>query len=176
MPDKQNKLTVTDSQKKQMGGDKAVKKCPLENESFEGKVGDKKVVLENVDVTTFKYKKRDEQELDTLRRKFNSSARKNFLKDKANDPKDVEKLKEAGLTDKDIEEMKEGYVPDGYEVHHKYPLDDNGTNDTRNLVLIKNEPYHQAITNAQNKQIKDIEPGETKKVTLPMPKSFIYPE
>ena len=39
--------------------------------------------------------------------------------------------------------MKEyGLVPDGWQVHHKIPLDQGGTNDVENLVLIKNDPYH----------------------------------
>ncbi|MGG1688404.1 HNH endonuclease signature motif containing protein [Pseudalkalibacillus sp. NRS-1564] len=30
----------------------------------------------------------------------------------------------------------------GYQVHHKLPLDDGGNNDLSNLILIKNDPNH----------------------------------
>ena len=62
---------------------------------------------------------------------------KQFLKGLSNDPNKVKKLKKAGLTDKDIARMKDGLNPKGYQVHHKLPLDDGGTNDMDNLILIK---------------------------------------
>lgn len=59
-------------------------------------------------------------------------------------------LKSHGLSETDIQKLKDGFVPKGYQVHHELPLDDSGTNDFSNLVLIKNEPYHKVITNYQN--------------------------
>ena len=84
------------------------------------------------------YIKRDTVELNALRNDFNTSARKNFLEELS---KDVDYLKEAGFSEKDILKIKNGRVPDGWQVHHKLPLDDSGTNSFDNFVLIKNEPY-----------------------------------
>jgi hypothetical protein len=50
----------------------------------------------------------------------------------------------------DIARMKDGLNPKGWKVHHNLPLDDGGTNDFTNLVLIKNDPYHKAVTNEHN--------------------------
>ena len=70
---------------------------------------------------------------------------------------------------------KKGRPPTGWQVHHKLPLDDGGTNDIDNLILVKNDPYHQAITNAQNDLTKDLKPGETIEIDFPIPEGFIYP-
>ncbi|MBB1150800.1 HNH endonuclease [Myroides sp. NP-2] len=61
------------------------------------------------------------------------------------------------------------------EVHHKLPLDDGGTNDFSNLVLIKNDPYHQALTNYQNKVTKGMKAGDSKSVTWYTMEGNIYP-
>jgi hypothetical protein len=75
-----------------------------------------------------------------------------------------------------IERMRtKGRPPRNWQVHHKLPLDDGGTNDFDNLVLIKNDPYHKAITNAQRKLTKGIEPGQTKEIDFPVPEGFLFP-
>ena len=111
--------------------------------------------------------------MNTLRNDFNTSVRKSFLEDLS---KNVEYLKEAGFTEKDILKMQNGRVPDGWQVHHKLPLDDSGTNSFDNLVLIKNEPYHKVITNYQNSFAKQLEVGEIKSVNWPIPEGNIYPK
>lgn len=94
----------------------------------------------------------------------------------ANDPKKINELKKAGISDTDIEDMSEfGLVPDGWQVHHKIPLNQGGTNDVENLVLIKNDPYHKVITNEQNSLTKDMKPGDSKTVEFPIPEGDIYP-
>ena len=90
--------------------------------------------------------------------------------------KDVEYLKEAGFTEKDILKMQNGRVPDGWQVHHKLPLDDSGTNNFDNLVLIKNEPYHKVITNYQNSFSKKLSVGEIKSIDWPIIDGDIYPK
>lgn len=55
------------------------------------------------------------------------------------------------------------------------PLDDGGTNDMDNLILIKNDPYHRAITNEQTKLVKKLFPGKTKEIVWPIPEGTIYP-
>lgn len=89
--------------------------------------------------------------------------------------KDIDKLKKAGLGDSDIARMKDGLNPKGWQVHHKLPLDDGGTNSIDNLVLIKNEPFHKTITNFQNSFARQLNPGESKKVSWPIPEGNIYP-
>ena len=60
-------------------------------------------------------------------------------------------------------------------MHHKLPLDDGGNNDFANLVLIKNDPYHLTITNAQNAATRGMQEGETRQVNWPIPEGFVYP-
>ncbi|MBC2092732.1 HNH endonuclease [Listeria seeligeri] len=71
---------------------------------------------------------------------------------------------------------KHGKVPSGYSVHHKLPLDDSGTNSFDNLMLIKDEPYHKLITNAQTQFSKKLKAGESVKVKFPIPDGNIYPK
>ncbi|MEC2275218.1 T7SS effector LXG polymorphic toxin [Bacillus subtilis] len=145
------------------------------SDDFVGTLKGEQVLLKGVKVKEISYTKRSPEETAKLRRKFNSSIKKQFLKGLSNDPNKVKKLKKAGLTDKDIARMKDGLNPKGYQVHHKLPLDDGGTNDMDNLILIKNDPYHKAITNEQNSLTKGLTPGETKKINWPIPNGAIYP-
>ncbi|MEG7281522.1 T7SS effector LXG polymorphic toxin [Bacillus sp. 0909A] len=145
------------------------------SDDFIGTLKGEKVLLKGVKVKEISYTKRSSEETAKLRRKFNSSIKKQFLKGLSNDSNKVKKLKKAGLTDKDIARMKDGLNPKGYQVHHKLPLDDGGTNDMDNLILIKNDPYHKAITNEQNSLTKGLTPGETKKINWPIPNGEIYP-
>ncbi|MED4014647.1 HNH endonuclease [Sutcliffiella cohnii] len=71
--------------------------------------------------------------------------------------------------------MKNGRVPVGWQVHHKLPLDDGGTNSYNNLILIKNEPYHKVITNTQMNETRGLKPGESKTIHWPIPDGFVYP-
>lgn len=118
------------------------------------------------------YTKRNPVECTKLRNNFNSNVRSDFLKDFAG--KSSNKLKEFGFSDVDIAKLKDGLVPKGYQVHHKLPLDDGGTNDFSNLVLIKNDPYHKVITNYQNSVTKGLEAGESIKVEWPIPEGSYY--
>jgi hypothetical protein len=71
--------------------------------------------------------------------------------------------------------MSHGIRPDGWQVHHKLPLDDGGTNAFDNLVLSKYEPYHKVFTNHQNAVTKGLRQGETRLVEFPVPDDFVYP-
>lgn len=111
--------------------------------------------------------KRSHQERQKLRKDFNSVKRK-FLKDLA---KNEEILMSSGFSQADIELMKTGRNPLLYEVHHKVPLDDGGTNDISNLVLIKSAPYHDAIHSRSQdyqKKINSLSPGDTVDVDFPV--------
>lgn len=130
------------------------------------------ITLTNVTNIEFTYIKRNQADTIALRNKFNSSERKNFLKFLA---KDKELLKAKGFSDADIRRMEDGLNPKGYQVHHKYPLDDSGTNDFDNLVLIKNDPYHKAITAYQNTVTNGMSPGDSRIIDWYIMNGNIYP-
>lgn len=90
--------------------------------------------------------------------------------------KNTEILIDAGFSDIDILKLQKGRVPDGWQVHHKVPIDDSGTNSFDNLILIQNEPYHKVITNFQNSFAKQLAPGEKQIVDWPIPEGKLYPE
>jgi phosphohistidine swiveling domain-containing protein len=139
---------------------------------FTGKLRGEDIILKGVKTEEISYVKRDTLELNNLRNDFNKTVRNDFLKDLS---KNTDYLKEVGFSDKDILKMKNGRVPDGWQVHHKLPLDDSGTNNFDNLVLIQNEPYHKVITNFQNSFAKELKIGEIKEVEWPIPDGNIYP-
>jgi flagellar motility protein MotE (MotC chaperone) len=141
----------------------------------EGKLKGETVRLQGMETKKVEYKKRPEAEREKLRKEFDSKERKKFLQDAANDPDKVKQLKEHGFTDADINMMRNGRVPDGFDVHHKLPLDDGGTNAFDNLVLIKNDPFHKALTNLQNALTKGMSPGEARVLDWPVPPGFVYP-
>jgi hypothetical protein len=126
-----------------------------------------------IEIVRYKYTKRSEKDREALRDKFDSSVRSAFLKDIA--AKQEKALRTAGIDDEGIERMQQGLCPVGYQVHHKKSIDDNGTNDFSNLVLIDNEPYHKGITNEQNRLCGDLKAGESKMVDFPIPSGFVYP-
>ena len=97
------------------------------------------------------YAKRAREEYQKLRREFDLTVRKEFLKDIS---KDNDKLRELGISESDIQKLADGLVTKGYQVHHQLPLDDSGTNSFENLVLIKNDPYHKVVTNYQGILLK----------------------
>lgn len=87
----------------------------------------------------------------------------------------------AGLSQQDINRMcTVGKAPDGYQVHHRIPLDDGGTNDPRNFILIKDNVEHRAMHGYYNPaelRIRLLADGETAVVALPVPPedTLIYP-
>jgi hypothetical protein len=124
------------------------------------------------------YTKRDREEYERLRKEFDSTERKKFVQDLANDPNKATQLREAGFSDTDIAKIKAGKMPGEpgeWQVHHKLPLDDGGTNVHDNLVLIKNNPYHQELTNAQRTLTNGLKVGESRAIKWPVPDGFIYP-
>lgn len=58
--------------------------------------------------------------------------------------------------------MRKGNVFLNYNVYYKLFLDDGGTNDFENLVLIENELYYKVFTNMQLRIAKGILVGESK--------------
>jgi len=107
--------------------------------------------IPNISIKEIEYAKRAREEYQKLRREFDLTVRKEFLKDIS---KDTDKLRELGFSEFDIQKLADGLVPKGYQVHHQLPLDDSGTNSFENLVLIKNDPYHKVVTNYQRILLK----------------------
>jgi hypothetical protein len=141
----------------------------------EAKLKGKPVPLQGMSWRTIQYTKRTAAEREALRKEFYPGVRKQFLKDLANDPEKAATLRKAGITEQEIADMRNGIAPDLYDVHHKLPLDDNGTNAADNLILMKNDPYHRALTNMQNELTKGMVPGETRTLSWPVPDGFVYP-
>ncbi|QIH34539.1 PAAR-like protein [Sphingobacterium sp. DR205] len=130
------------------------------------------IELKNIVEELFTYTKRSADDVAELRKAFNNTERKKFLQNLA---KDKDRLRSKGFSDADIKAMENGYVPEGYQVHHKYPLDDSGTNSTDNLVLIENDPYHKALTVYQNNATKGMEAGDVKEFPWYTMPGDIYP-
>lgn len=142
-----------------------------ELKDFLGKYKQEPVLLRDMEVKRIDYLRRDRAELTALRRKFDNGIRSSFMKDIAGHP-DVK----ATFDQPDLDLISRGGVPKGWNVHHKIPLDDGGTNDFDNLILIKNSPYHSALTKAQKTVTSDLLYGQSKTTLWPMPTGVIYPK
>lgn len=142
---------------------------------YRGTVRGQTVELRGVDAVSVNYVKRDRVEYQALRNTFDSKVRGDFLRDLASDPAKVDALRRAGLDQAAIDRIASGRVPQGWQVHHKLPLDDGGTNSFDNLVLIKNDPHHIALTNAQRTLVGDLGVGQSRQVDFPIPRGFVYP-
>ncbi|WP_421505164.1 HNH endonuclease [Erwinia rhapontici] len=138
--------------------------------SYSGKLRGEVSVLENINKIEIKYTKRSPDETMSLRKEFNQTIRKKFLSEISSRPELLKKFSGA-----ELEAIKNGTVPKGWQVHHKYPLDDSGSNNFENLILIKNEPYHKVLTNLQTSTTRGIKPGESKIVSWVIPSGIIYP-
>ena len=134
-----------------------------------GKLKGEDIPLDGFKARPISYTKRSMEDTRTLRNEFNSGKRQDFLKGL-----DETDLRNAGFSDADIAKIGSGGVPDGYQVHHKLPLDDGGTNDPSNLVFIKNDPFHKSVTNLQNSLTKGMQPGDTRQLDWPVFDGPIY--
>ena len=127
--------------------------------------------LKDVKVEDLEYIKRDRAEYNMMRNEFNKSVKPEFLKTLAETHE--ADLKAAGLTDENIANMAAGKGVKGYSVHHIVPLDDSGTNDPSNLVLI-DEASHQIPTNYQLSFCKSISVGSSKTISWPYFDQSLY--
>ncbi|GAA0480743.1 hypothetical protein GCM10009096_23540 [Parasphingorhabdus litoris] len=143
--------------------------------TYRATVRGQEVILEGVDTLSVNYLKRDRTAYAALRREFNGGIRADFVQSLAADPQKVAALRQAGLDDAAIERLASGRIPQGWQVHHKLPLDDGGTNAFDNLVLIKNDPYHIGLTNAQRSLVGDLAVGQSRQIDFPVPPGFVYP-
>lgn len=112
----------------------------------------------------------------TLLLKESTKAKQDFIEDLMKKPYIKDKLKKSGISDVMIERMvTTKKAPSGWQVHHKIPLDDGGTNNLKNLMLIKNEPYHKSITVYQNSFAKGMKELDILEIKFPIFDGNIYP-
>ncbi len=128
-----------------------------------------------------KYTKRAADDASALRRAFGGrgGARDQFL-EWASDPKHLPdaKLRQAGFSPNEIADFRDmGIVPSRYQVHHKLPLDDSGTNEFQNLVIVRNDPDHSALTQIQRDLTRGMKPGDSRNLDFPMPPpgEYVWP-
>jgi hypothetical protein len=90
-------------------------------------------------------------------------------------------LEGAGISREDIDRMAAtGKPPEGYQVHHRLPLDDGGTNAFDNLILMRDDVEHRAVHGYYNpgeQRIDQLKYGEQGEVALPLPPAdtVVYP-
>ncbi len=141
-------------------------------EIFESTLRGKTYRIPEISMTKVNYHVREYQELFSMRIEFNNKKRKSFLQMLSNE---TEKLAKAGFTADDIARLEKGKVPYHWQVHHKMPLADSGTNEVNNLVLIQNEPYHKLITNYQKKVTQNFKKGQSYRISWPDISGDIFP-
>jgi hypothetical protein len=128
--------------------------------------------LPNVPVITFDYRRRDIAEKSALRESFQMGDRQAFLAHLVQDRS--AELRAQGFTERNLESLRRGKVPHGYNVHHIKPLDDGGDNRFDNLVLLRAHPTHEAIHRYLDPQLKGLEVGQSRPVSLPNPAPGAY--
>ncbi|MEQ4975858.1 HNH endonuclease signature motif containing protein [Enterobacter cloacae] len=138
--------------------------------NYLGKLRGEPRIVNGITITDINYIKRNSAEAALLRKEFDSTARRTFIKEIANTPDAVNIFSSSQLL-----RMKNGKSPEGWDVHHKLPLDDSGTNSFNNLVLIEKEPYHKIFTNMQRSAAKNLVPGESRITPWAIPTGSIYP-
>ncbi|PAN71260.1 hypothetical protein CIW69_18030 [Enterobacter cloacae] len=138
--------------------------------SYLGKLRGESRLVNGITITDINYTKRNPAEAALLRKEFDSTVRKEFVKEIAATPDAANIFSPSQLL-----RMNSGKSPDGWDVHHKLPLDDGGTNSFNNLVLIEKEPYHKIFTNMQRSAAKNLVPGESRVTPWAIPTGSIYP-
>lgn len=136
---------------------------------FLGKTKNSKVFLQDVKIKEINYLRRPRNEYLLLRKEFDNSIRKKFMKSLS-----VEPGIDNYFNTSQIELMAHGGVPDYWQVHHKLPLDDGGDNSFENLILIQTTPYHNALTGVQKSVTKDLMPGQSIDTLWPMPNGRFF--
>ncbi|MDU4093057.1 MAG: HNH endonuclease signature motif containing protein [Pantoea sp.] len=134
-----------------------------------GKTKGEAKLLDNITVVKLDYKRRDRDELARLRRQF-QKVKPKFYKALAIHPT-VKKRFNAD----ELEKMAKGMRPNNeWEIHHKIPLDDGGTNNFQNLTLIHKDA-HKIFTKAQKTITRQQSKHEVSEVLWAVPTGVVYP-
>ncbi|KFA84776.1 HNH endonuclease signature motif containing protein [Enterobacter sp. EGD-HP1] len=136
---------------------------------FLGETKNSKVFLQDVKIEEINYLRRPRDEYLILRKEFDNSVRKKFMKSLSVEP-GIDNYFNAAQ----IELMARGGVPETWQVHHKLPLDDGGDNSFGNLILIQSKPYHNVLNGVQKSVTKDLIPGQSIDTLWPMPNGTFY--
>lgn len=137
-------------------------------------------VMSGFTYESISYERRgDRQHYKALRYEFDRKERGAWLKEIGTSHR--QELAAAGLSQKDIDRMaKDGRPPRGYQVHHRIPLDDGGTNSRDNFILIRDDVEHRALHGYYNPaelRIRLLAYGEKTNIALPVPPkdTLVYP-
>lgn len=136
---------------------------------YVGKIRGEEKLMQGLDVKRINYIKRERAETSFLRKEFNNSIRKQFLK-RLSVTTGISRYFDSS----EISYMAKGIPPRGWEVHHRLPLDDGGNNSFENLTLIEKEPFHKILTNYQRIATKGMQSGDSKFIPWIVPKDSVY--
>lgn len=132
---------------------------------------DKTIVHNCIVIDDFKYTKKSRNLYNAERTYFEKQVVGDFVKKIAKENRN--ELLNLGLSDMDIDDMLNGNIPNGFQVHHKIPLDDGGTNDFDNLIFI-DKYTHRVFTGYQNSIVRGLVEGDVRVVAWVIPEGNIY--
>ncbi|MGF1632932.1 MAG: HNH endonuclease signature motif containing protein, partial [Phycisphaerae bacterium] len=135
---------------------------------FMGTYKGKGVEFKNSSPGRVVFRKRPEAELTMLRNQFNSTGRTDFVKHVAT--MRSADLRAAGFSQKQIDNMMTtGTIRNPkFQVHHIKPLDGGGDNSFDYLIIIRQQPYHAALTTEQQRYVGDLGVGEEREIDFPL--------
>jgi hypothetical protein len=143
--------------------------------TFFGRSGLKPIGFAGVSTRTKQLSKVSQAAYDKVTRDLENRARPAFLKSLA--MKNKSELRKVGFSDKEISNMAQTGVlpawaqrgPRALQVHHIQPKDVGGANDFDNLVLMKNSPHHNAITQEVRAFTAHMERGDGQVIEMELP-------
>ena len=97
-----------------------------------------------------KFRKRSKEEVEKLRKEFDSKSKPEFLRSLAKDPGAEERFSTEQLS-----QLQKGKLPEGMVVHHKTPLFRGGTNENSNFDLVSESEHRK-----RNKELHYYEEGK----------------
>ncbi|MEM6902454.1 MAG: hypothetical protein AAF556_04370 [Pseudomonadota bacterium] len=125
-----------------------------------------------LDWVAYEYVRRGRRDYAKIKGKF-TKVRGDFLATIADS--EAPKLAALGITAEERQGMREGIVPEGFAVHHIWPLDSRGgTNEFDNLVLLPQTPYHDAIHRYLAPQLGSLKVSRARTVKLPVVEGPVF--
>lgn len=105
-----------------------------------------------------------------------SGPKEKFLRGLVDTQEKQDELLRLGVPQKVIDRMvKDGKTgTSAWQVHHKFPLDDGGTNEEDNFILIEDQPTHKYMTFYQRARTQGMVEGETRVMLFPLPDGNVY--